>query len=569
MHEQIARPHQQDDHVTAGGEPLARVLGLSVYFDHGGHRTKVVDDVSFDLQAGRILALVGESGSGKSVTARTLLGLTGAGSTIDAARLEIEGVSVLGDSEGQWRKRRGRQVGLILQDALVSLDPLRSIGAEIGEVLDVHRLGAPTDRRGRIIAALAEAGVPEPETRMRQLSGELSGGLRQRALIANAIVGQPRILIADEPTTALDTSVQRQILSLLVERARQGVAILLITHDIAVVSEIADTIAVMQEGRIVEHGPTQRVLTAPRHAYTRSLLAALPAGRPKGVRLAAEATAAKELASTDSTANAPGAILVETISKKYPRTSGGSFNALDGVSFRVPRGKTLGIVGGSGAGKSTLAKILTGFLRPDSGEVEIMGRAWSSLTERERRPYRSKLQMIYQDAFSSFDPRLTVAGILADAFNARGLKDRQEIHRSSLDLLDRVGLQAKHLSASPLYLSGGQRQRVAIARALAPQPAILLCDEPVASLDASTQAQVLDLLAELQENLGLTCVFISHDLGVIQHVSDEILVLKEGQVVEQGSAASVYANPQHAYTRALFEDVPRIVHATPAITLSA
>ena len=554
---------------------LARVTGLSVTFGSGATMTAAVRDVSFTLEAGRILALVGESGSGKSVTGRTLLGLSGSGARVTAKRLEIEGQSVLGESERAWRVHRGRQVGLVLQDALVSLDPLRSVGAEIREVLDAHGIGNRASRQGQIIAALRAAGLPEPEHRAKQRSGQLSGGQRQRALIAAAIAAHPRILIADEPTTALDATVQRQVLMLLRSIAERGSAILLITHDLGVVSEIADDVAVMKDGQIVELGRTEAVLRHPRHTYTRALLTAVPAGKPKGQRLSgAPVTSAvpgfrhrTRQGWDEATAGTSGqiAIAVEGITKVHNAAGGAGVKAIDAVSFRVGYGLTLGLVGESGAGKSSIARILLGLDEPDTGTVTLLGRRWSGLTMAQRRPLRSSLQMVYQDPLSSFDPRWDVDQILRDALSSIGLTDKRSARKRALELLDIVGLQAKHLSASPLRLSGGQRQRVAIARALAPEPAVLLCDEPVSALDASTQAQVLDLLLDIQKEFKLTYVFISHDLGVIYHVSDDILVLKDGRAVEYGPAETIYRTPSDPYTHALFASVARI---GSAVTLS-
>jgi peptide/nickel transport system ATP-binding protein len=551
---------------------LVRVAGLSVTFGSGASAAAAVRDVSFTLDAGRILALVGESGSGKSVTGRTLLGLSGSGAKVTAEHLEIDGQSVLGDTERSWRVRRGRQVGLVLQDALVSLDPLRSVGAEIREVLDAHGIGHRASRAERVIAALRESGLPEPERRAKQRSGHLSGGQRQRALIAAAIAAHPRILIADEPTTALDATVQRQILLLLRSIAERGSAILLITHDLGVVSEVADDVAVMKDGQIVETGRTEAVLRYPRHAYTRALLAAVPAGKPQRQRLSSAPAAAAisgfrhrprqgwdEAAIGDSR---QAAIIVDSIAKSYRAPRGVSVKAVDAVSFRVGYGRTLGLVGESGAGKSSIARILLGLDEPDTGTVILLGQRWSGLTTRQRRPLRSSLQMVYQDPLSSFDPRWDVDQILRDALGSIGLNDKAKARKRAVELLDIVGLQAKHLSASPLQLSGGQRQRVAIARALAPEPAILLCDEPVSALDASTQAQVLDLLLDIQIEFSLTYVFISHDLGVVYHVSDDILVLKDGRAIEYGPAEAIYHNPSDPYTHDLFASVARIGGAT-------
>ena len=545
-------------------KPLVLVSGLNVTFGSGATATMAVRNLSFGLEPGRILALVGESGSGKSVTGRALLGLAGRRARVTAERLEIEGQSVLKDTARQWRARRGRQIGLVLQDALVSLDPLRSVGAEIRETLDAQAIGDRAGRGARVLEAMCEAGLPEPEMRAKQRAGQLSGGQRQRALIAAAIAAHPRILIADEPTTALDATVQRQILLLLRSIAARGSAILLITHDLAVVSEIADHVSVMKDGEIVEQGPAADVLLRSRHPYTRSLLAAVPAGKPKGTPLSIGA-ATPDLSGfrhrrRDDRSGAIGdpAIIAEGLSKAYRTPSGTWIAAIDRVSFRVPYGQTLGLVGESGAGKSTVARILLGMGEPDSGQVTLLGRPWSGLSPAQRRPLRSALQMVYQDALSSFDPRWDVDQILRDALASIGVTDKKVARKRALELLDVVGLQAKHLFSAPLVLSGGQRQRVAIARALAPEPAILLCDEPVSALDATTQAQVLDLLLAIQKEFALTYVFISHDLGVIYHVSDEILVLKDGKVVEYGPADAVYHRPVDPYTRALFASVTRI-----------
>ena len=539
-------------------DPLVRVRRLTVGFGTTQHRRQVVRDVSFDLHAGKILALVGESGSGKSVTARALLGLVGAGSTVEAERLEIEGQSVIGISDPQWRQLRGCRIGLVLQDALVSLDPLRPVGSEIREVLDSHQLGTRESRGRRVIEALKDAGVPEAERRALQRSDELSGGLRQRALIAAAIAGHPRILIADEPTTALDTTIQRQILDLLRAMASAGSAILLITHDIGVVAAVADEVAVMHDGGVVEHGAAAEVLARPAHAYTRTLLASLPTAKRKSAALS-------QVSEPDRRSAPPHpAILADSLSKTYRDRKGAPLRVLDDVSFTVDPGRTLGLVGESGAGKSTIAALLLGFLEPDTGHVDIMGRRWSGTSERLRRGRRSSLQMIYQDPLGSFDPRLNVGQILAGAFRAAGVKDRSDVRRRSLRLLDVVGLRAEHLSAAPAQLSGGQRQRIAIARALAPEPAILICDEPVSALDLTTQAQVLDVLATIQAEFRLACVFISHDLAVVRQVSDDILVLRNGRTVEYGPAEAICTAPTHPYTKQLFAAAPVV----PALSLN-
>lgn len=521
-------------------EILARVENLSVSFGRPHART-VLHGVSFTLQAGRVLAIVGESGSGKSVTGRSLLGLAGAGASIRAERLEIAGRSVPGFSQRAWRRLRGREIGLVLQDAMVSLDPLRPVAAEIGEVLAAHRIGSRSARSARVIEALTEAGVPRPEERARQRSGELSGGLRQRALVAAAIAAHPRILIADEPTTALDPTVQRQILDLLRRMAQRGDAILLITHDMGVVSAVADEVLVLKDGQVIEQGAARDVLSEPRHPYTRSLLAAVPGQRKPAGR-----------APTHAPQRMP-VLDVSGLTKHYPRPGGTSVSVVRDITFTLHEGRTLGLVGESGAGKSTIGRMLLGMTEPDAGQVRLMGEPWSGVAEPLRRRRRQAIQMIYQDPLGSFDPRLTVRDILADALHAAGSRDKRAMLRQAMELLAHVGLPERIIQQSPRILSGGQRQRVAIARAIATNPRVLICDEPVSALDVITQAQVLDLLGSLQKRLGLSMVFISHDLGVIRQVSDDIMVLRDGEAVEYGAAEAIITAPQHAYTQQLFE----------------
>ncbi|WP_198416901.1 ABC transporter ATP-binding protein [Cryobacterium sp. TMT2-23] len=596
---------------TAPIVPVVRVRNLSVGFGPEPGASPVVEGISFDVAPGECLALVGESGSGKSVTARSLLGLAGDTAWLRADELTLGASGVLEISEAAWRCRRGRDVGLVLQDALVSLDPLRPVGREIADSLRLHtRLGAAA-RHARVLELLARVGLPDGENQARKRSGELSGGQRQRALIAAAIALDPPFLIADEPTTALDVTVQAQILDLLADLKRRGTGILLISHDLAVVGRIADRIAVLSEGRIVEQGPTAAVLAAPEDPVTRRMLAAVPVDKPRGLRLTAQLAPAltAQLALRDAEparavdaeagahpaapAAAREVVLEATgLVKRFTRPDGSVQAAVDDVSFRLERGTTLGIVGESGSGKTTLARLVLALARPDAGEVRVLGEPFSVAGERAgaekaRRLLRPQLGAVYQDALSSFDPRLTVGDVLRDAVGGRtggttvdttgdttgagrsrgrdGLRSRGgSVDRSDAagrrirELLDAVGLPASLLTRRPLSLSGGQRQRVGIARALASEPQILICDEPVSSLDVTVQAQVLDLLDDLQRDLGLSVLFISHDLGVIQHVSDRVAVMRDGRIVESGAAGQVFGAPQHPYTRALLGAVPRL-----------
>ncbi|MEO6201201.1 MAG: ABC transporter ATP-binding protein [Cryobacterium sp.] len=550
-----------------------RVRNLSVAFGRTSATDPVVSGVSFEVAAGECLAIVGESGSGKSVTARSVLGLAGNDALVRADELSIAGSSVLALSEADWRRRRGRDVGLVLQDALVSLDPLRPIGREVGDSLRLHTDLGPADRAARVLELLDSVGLPDGRLRARQRSGELSGGQRQRALIASAIALDPPLLIADEPTTALDVTVQAQILELLERVKRGGTALVLISHDLAVVSRIADRVAVMSNGRIVETGPTGEVLGNPRHAETRAMVAAVPSGKARGTRLAGKPVVSTTPSPVMPSAPPPErgrmpgrAVVLEAtgLTKLFRMPDGTRLLAVDDVSFRLERGTTLGIVGESGSGKTTTARLTLALGTPDRGEVRVLGQPWTSVSEKTRRPLRSSIGAIYQDALGSFDPRLSVGDILHHAVagaRPRGTAaggGRREAQARVAELLGMVRLSPGLLARRPLELSGGQRQRVGVARALASGPQILICDEPVSALDVSVQAQVLDLLDELQRELALSLLFISHDLGVIQHVSDQVAVMSEGRIVEIGAAHRVFAAPDHPYTRRLLAAVPHL-----------
>jgi peptide/nickel transport system ATP-binding protein len=536
--------------------PLLNVEDLTVAFGTGRHHRDVVRGVSFEVAPGECFAIVGESGSGKSVTARTLLGLAGASSDVSATRLELGGRSVLGNRDRDWRRVRGREVGFVLQDALVSLDPLRTLGQEIAETLRLHRFGGRARRRERVLELLAAVGVPEPEVRARQLPQELSGGQRQRALIASAIALDPPLVIADEPTTALDVTIQAQILDLLQGMKDRGTGLILISHDLAVVSRLADRVAVMRDGRVVEEGAVADVLTRPDHAYTRALLDAVPAAHRKGTRLSSVPPRPVHAGHRSHQPNDGVLLQADGLTKRFRGPDGVERTAVSDVSFTIGVGETLGIVGESGSGKTTTARLALALLQPDAGTVQLAGEPWSEATEAERRPRRRRVSVVYQDPLSSFDPRWTVRRIVEDALPTDVYPDNDARRRRTSELLADVGLDDEHLDRRPLLLSGGQRQRVAIARALAPEPSLIVCDEPVSALDVTIQAQVLDLLADLQDKLGLSYLFISHDLGVIHHVADRVLVMRDGRVVESGTAAEVFESPQDPYTRQLLASLP-------------
>jgi len=532
------------------GVPILEVEGLSVSFDGG--KTTAVRGVTFSIAAGECVALVGESGSGKSVTARALLGVVGRGASVAASQLRWRETDLTRLNEAQWRKVRGRAIGLVLQDALGSLDPLRRVGSEVGEAIAVHRLARGRKIRPLVQDLLSDVGIPDPAERARQYPHELSGGLRQRALIASAISAGPEIILADEPTTALDVTVQARILGLLADLKSQGKGLLLISHDLAVVAHLADRVLVLRDGDVVERGDTLDVLTAPASEYTRQLIASVPTAASQGRSL---------VTGEPLPALAPGApgrapvVAVDGVTKRY-RTGGRSeIVAVEDVSFELAPGEVLGVVGESGSGKSTLGRIIVGNVVPDRGTVEVHGKRWNAVNGATRRSLRRGIQTVSQDPLGSFDPRYTVARIIGEALP--GL-DRAARRERTAGLLRSVGLGEQHLERRPSTLSGGQRQRVAIARALATEPDVIVCDEAVSALDVTVQAQVLDLLARLRAQTGVSIVFISHDLGVVHHIADRVLVMKDGRVVEAGDVHEVFTHPRHEYTQALIAAIPTL-----------
>ena len=521
---------------------LVSARGLRVAYDQSRYAVK---GVSFDLEPGACVALVGESGSGKSTVARSLLGVAGRTASVEAEALTVAGADVRGLDDRGWRRIRGRRVGLVLQDALVSLDPLRRVGAEVAEA--VREAGTVRGRRAvreRVLDLLRTAGIDDPDRRARQYAHELSGGLRQRALIATALAGDPQVLIADEPTTALDVAVQRQVLDLLAGLKRRGIAVLLVSHDLGVVADIADRILVLSDGEVVEEGTAQEVLEHPRHAYTRRLLAAAPRF---------DQTAEPE-PEPDETAEPPaGAPILEARRLSVSFRSAGEdepIAALDDVSVGLVQGEVLGVVGESGSGKSTLLRSILAIQRVDDGEVLFEGQPWSSLPEPERRSRRPLMQIVAQDPLSAFDPRYRVRDVLAEPLQAASVPVSQRGERIR-GLLADVGLPEEVLARRPLDLSGGQRQRVAIARALAAEPRVLLCDEAVSALDVLIQDQILALLERIRVQRRVSIVFVSHDLAVVRRISDRIVVMRHGRVLEQGPARRIWARPEHAYTREL------------------
>ena len=542
--------------VSVESDVVFDVRHLRVGFDIArGHR-QIVSGVSFELRAGSCIAIVGESGSGKSVTARSLVGLTGRGGRVDADRIEFAGRDIRGLTQRQWRSVRGRDIGFILQDALVSLDPLRPVGAEIAEALRLHGWNGARARAQKVEELLADVGVPAPALRARQRPDELSGGLRQRALIASAIALDPRLVIADEPTTALDVTVQAQVLELLERRKRAGTALILISHDLSVVSRLADEIIVMTGGEVVEQGPAAHILGAPSHPYTQALLDAIPGEHTRGTSLTGgRGVTLPRLAPV---IEREPIVHAARLVKSFVGPDRVRRRVVDDISFDLYAGETLGIVGESGSGKSTTARLVLALDDPDSGEVVLGGEPWSGVSESRRRARRRSISVVYQDPLSSFDPRWSVERTIADSLSDVLYRTRASRRAHVRVLLDQVGLDESVLLRNPLTLSGGQRQRVAIARALAPEPSVIVLDEAVSALDVTIQAQVLDLLSDLQARLGVSYLFISHDLGVIHHMSDRVLVMKDGKRVEFGTADDIFSNPQEPYTRELLASLPRV-----------
>ncbi|MFD7263425.1 dipeptide ABC transporter ATP-binding protein [Streptomyces sp. NPDC059874] len=536
-------------------ELLVEVDDLTVEFPVGapGEHPRAVDGVSFTLEAGRALGIVGESGSGKSTVAAALLGLhRGTGARLGGT-VRVGGTDVAAASGAELRRLRGGTAAMVFQDPLSSLDPYHAIGDQIAEV---HRIHADVSRRAaraRAVEVLERVGIPDAVRRARARPHEFSGGMRQRALIAMALACEPRLLIADEPTTALDVTVQAQILDLLHElREERGLGLLLVTHDVGVAAESVEELLVMRGGHVVERGAVGSVLSTPADPYTRALLASVP--RLDGPVSVAGSGAVSWGSAPDPAPQTPAGLDVPVVEAFSLRREFGRgkrrVDAVAGVSLAVSAGETLGIVGESGSGKSTLGRMLVGLLDPSSGQVRHEGV--------EVRGIARGAQMVFQDPVSSLNPRRSIGESIADPLRAAGERDRAGVRARVEELLLRVGLEAGHYDRYPHEFSGGQRQRVGIARALAPRPRLIVCDEPVSALDVTTQAQVTALLAELQRELGIALVFIAHDLAVVRQVSDRVAVMYAGQVVEEGPVDEVYDRPAHTYTRQLLAAVPAL-----------
>lgn len=546
------------------GDPLLAVRGLRIGYRTARGTHLAVDGLDLTAAAGEITAVVGESGSGKSSTAHALVGLLPAGGVVLGGSVRLQGEELTGLGERAWREVRGRRIGLIPQDPGVSLDPVKPVGAQVSEVLRVHGLATRRDGPARAVDLLAEAGLPDPAQRARQYPHELSGGMRQRVLIAVATAASPRLLIADEPTSALDVTVQRQLLDHLQEVVTTtGTAMLLVTHDLAVVADRAQHVVVMSHGQVVEAGAAKRVLADPRHPYTRQLLADAPtltARPPRGRSRPAGAAPVTAPGTPSADADTP-LLSVTGLTRSYP-VRGPVLSrrctrlAVDGVGFELGRGETLGVVGESGSGKTTTARMILGLERIDSGTVLLDGVDVTTVRGAARRALHRRIQLVYQNPYASLNPRFTVAELLTEPLRNHGIGGRAEWAGEVRRLLDDVALPADVERRKAAELSGGQRQRVAIARALALGPEVLVCDEPVSALDVTVQARILELLVGLQERRGLSYLFISHDLAVVAQVSDRIAVMRGGRIVESGPTEELLRAPQHPYTRELLSAVP-------------
>ncbi|MFT4124241.1 MAG: ABC transporter ATP-binding protein [Microbacteriaceae bacterium] len=539
--------------MTAAPAPALVIERLTVDYRsvRAGSRT-ALEPADLRIDTGEVVALVGESGSGKTTLGMAAIGLLAANATARFDRLEIGGVAVRGWRDPLWQQLRGDAVTLVPQDPGVALNPVRSIGSQAIEHLVLHGLASPTAARGRILALLEEVGLDEPEQRLGQYPHELSGGQQQRVLLAMAFASEPRLIVADEPTSGLDVTVQRAVLDRFdALRAEHGTAVLFITHDLGVAVERADRIVVLNGGRIVEQGPAASVVAAPRHPYTRALLDAAPSFASRRLRPGPEVAAVAEA----KPAGSEPVLVVDEVSKRF-RRGRTSVAAVDGVSVRIERGRTLGIVGESGSGKSTLARLLLGLERPDAGTIAVHGEPVPHRGHRALRGYRDHVQLVYQNPYSSLDPLMSVFETIAEPLRNYRRLGRAELRRQVAAALDAVALPAEYGRRRPEELSGGQRQRVAIARAIVLRPDLLVLDEPVSALDVSVQAQILQLLVDLQAEYGLSYAFITHDLAVVRQIADEVAVVARGRIVETGTVDAVFDRPRASETIRLLEAIP-------------
>lgn len=571
---------------------LLEVKNLTVDFISASKApVRAVEEVSFVIPRERTVALVGESGSGKSVSALAIMGLLPSQNAKVAihSKIDYDGRSLLNLTRPEWQLIRGSRIAMIFQDPMTSLNPVYTVGYQLAEMLRVHKRMSGKVALSRACDLLEEVGIPEPQKRIHAYPHELSGGQQQRVMIAMALACEPELLIADEPTTALDVTVQRQIMLLLAElRERRRMAMLFITHDLGLVSEVADHAVVMRKGTVREAGPVKTIFSAPQDPYTKALLSCRPSAERQGKRLltiddwmSVQTTSeplqnipdkpemvnvsASEVASP-ILASAHALLEVQNLRKVFKRSGSwfksDDFVAVEDVSFKLQRGQTVGLVGESGSGKTTVGLCLLRLHEATAGKVLFEGQNLLEMSNQAFAKYKRRLQIVFQNPYASLNPRFTVGEILSEPMQLHGIgAGSADWEKKSLALLDKVGMPASALKRYPFEFSGGQRQRIAIARSLSLSPEVVILDEAVSALDVSVQAQVLNLLKDLQKDLGLSYLFISHDLEVVRYMSDTLLVMNKGQVVEQGDALSIYAKPQHSYTQTLLAAVPKVQHA--------
>ncbi|WP_439105547.1 ABC transporter ATP-binding protein [Congregibacter sp.] len=520
---------------------LLEVKNLAVSFVTRNGVNKAVDDISFTVESGKITAIIGESGSGKSVACYSMLGLIPMPpGRIDSGQALFDGKDLLQCSERQLRKTRGRDIAMIFQDPMTCLNPYMTIGKQMVEPIVYHKGVSKSEARARAIELLGEVGIRNPESTVDSFPHEFSGGMRQRVMIAMALINEPKLLIADEPTTALDVTIQAQILQLIADLQRtRDIGVIFISHDLAVVADIADDICVMQQGKIVETGDREAIFSNAEHPYTKKLLSAIPAGTK-----VAQAQEAEPL------------ISVRNLKTWFEVAGGETVKAVDDVSFDIHKGEILGLVGESGSGKSTIGRSLLRLVPVSDGQVTFDGTDVTALDGPALKSMRRRMQMIFQDPFASLNPRMTVFDTLAEPLLLHGIEDRRSVADGVLKLMDDVGLARAFVRKYPHEFSGGQRQRIAIGRALATRPAFIVADEPVSALDVTIQAQILDLMLELGKEYGLTMLFVSHDLAVVKHLADRIIVLYQGKIVEEGTGETLFNAPQEAYTQQLLQAIP-------------
>jgi len=549
---------------------LISVQNLEVSFRMSKTVTaQAVKGVSFDIPANSTVALVGESGSGKSVTAMSIVRLLPENAILGAnSKILYDGRDLLTASVEDMRAMRGRDISVVFQEPMSSLNPVFTVGEQIAEVLRIHMNLNPRQALDRALELMTEVGIPNPKERLKSYPHELSGGQQQRVMIAMAIACEPKLLIADEPTTALDVTVQRQITDLIAKlQQRKKMSVLFISHDLGLVGEISDQVIVMRHGLVRETGDVETIFNAPKDTYTRALIACRPNldTRPRRLPVIDDFVNGRPIETVQRvTERAVGEplVTVQGLRKEYRFKKGlfghSVFPAVQNADFTLHKGRTLGVVGESGSGKTTIGMMLTRLTDATTGSILFEGKDLATLTADQMRPYRSRIQIIFQNPYASLNPRFTIAQILMEPMRIHGIgKDEDDRARMALSLLEKVGLPRDAFGKYPHEFSGGQRQRIAIARCLSMKPEIIVCDESVSALDVSVQATVLNLLLDLQEEFGLSYVFISHDLAVVKYMADDMLVMSKGEIVERGLAEDIYRNPQHAYTKQLLQAIPR------------